>query len=213
MIPGGAMAALPHDPSGAADSAKGDVQFSELQELQAELLWRQYVERRTHARHVETIRTSATNYVLILTTILVAAAAIDKRVSADDLWVGLIITTMGLMLFLTSKAYLDRYDNSMKVALRFLLELDETFFQAQPGHTLMDLSRQADRHLQDTYLHLEKRYLHLQEEPRKPKSSFGLLALSHKVIRGSHGLWSFLPLGVCAVGVLLAYSALTSGRS
>src|SRR4051812_2341920 len=173
MIPGGDMAALPHDPSGAAKSANSGVESPKLKEFQAELLWRQYVERRTHARHVETIRTGATNYVLILTTILVAAAAIDNRVEADDLWFGLIITAMGLMLFLASMAYLDRYDNSMKVALCFLLELDEAFFQAQPGHTLMDLSRQADRHLQDTYLHLEERYLHLQEEAPKPKSSFG----------------------------------------
>src|SRR3712207_6869376 len=33
------------------------MQRSKVQELRAELLWRQYLERRTHARHVETIRT------------------------------------------------------------------------------------------------------------------------------------------------------------
>jgi hypothetical protein len=105
-----------------------DQGLSDLAKIQKDLLWGEYVELRTHARHAEMVRVNAVNFVLLLTSALVAVITLDKTIGHADLALCLIIAAIGFFSIGFSLLYLDRYTRHITTAIHVREELDRLFF-------------------------------------------------------------------------------------
>jgi hypothetical protein len=152
-------------------------------EIQKDLLWGLYQDVRGHARHAETLRANAVNYMVLVAGALIAAITIDKEIDRYDLPLSIVVSLIGLMTVLFSASYAELYSRNRKRAEQILKCLDESFFynKAQPKlSTLIDGSR-------------DEKYPF--KWVRSVTGSTG----------STHWYWIGLPVIVSVVGILLIY--------
>ena len=135
---------MPHTPEeGNVDDSARDL--SEGDELQKDLLWDFYSELRTTSRHVETTRSNAVNYALVVGAALITLITLDKKVDHADWPLCLVLVVVSLFTSAYSLLYLERYLRTKKRARVVLDEIDARFFSDQEwAHRLTGLRETAD---------------------------------------------------------------------
>jgi hypothetical protein len=168
-----------------ADAAKAAPEISELEKIQKDLLWGMYLELRTHARHAETVRANAINYVLVVTAALITVMTIDRDINGDDLALCLSIVFIGVFATVFSMSYIERYSRNRQRAEGVRKDLDERFLSG----------------------HLEELYREAAERTRKRSK---VLYLTRRVTITTHLFWLGLPVIVLGIGIILTVVALTA---
>ena len=151
---------------------------------QKDFLWGMYQEHRNHARHNETLRATAINFLLVTTGALVGLTLYDRMINRDDFLIGITIFILGLLGTLLSLAHTERSLRYRQRARGFLTELDRMILENKAPKTISNISNSADAIIDKK---LWYKTLH---------------ALSQGSI-----FWCILPLLICLVGVILAMLA------
>jgi len=159
-------------------------EISDRVKAQKDLLWGMYSDVRTHARHAETLRSNAVNYVFVITSVLVAVIFSDGKVERAELPLCLVLVLIGLLGLAFVASYTELYQRNRQRAERFRTVLDSRFF-ADGDTTVAGLLDEADQDHEATRLY----------------------RWSREVIGSSHRFWLLLPMLVIAVGVLLTAMA------
>src|SRR5918994_3669768 len=83
---------------------------TESEKIQKELMWAFYQDVRTHARHNETIRSNAIDYMLLLASALIIVISYDRKIcgGADQAF-AIILTLIGLIGALFAASYGELY--------------------------------------------------------------------------------------------------------
>jgi hypothetical protein len=158
----------------------------DITKVQKDLLWGLYQDVRSHARHTETLRSSAVNYVLVVASALITVITFDKQVDRYDLPLCLIVSLIGLISALFSASYAELYYRNRVRAGHLLDHLDAAFFEGRAPATLSQVLANAD------------------EAHRKTK----IYRWSRRITGSTHVFWLVLPLVVFAIGVTLTFLAL-----
>jgi hypothetical protein len=158
--------------------------MSDEVKVQKDLLWGVYLDIRTHARHAETLRSNAVNYVLVIGSALVAVILSDQRVDPGDLPLCLAVVLDGLFGLAFVSSYTELYQRNRRRAERFRDLLDHRFF-SELDTTIASVLKDADRSHQATRLY----------------------RWSRRVSGSSHRFWMLLPGLMITVGALLAAMA------
>ena len=168
--------------SGAAGSEAAQ-NISEREKVQKDLLWETYLDLRNHARHAETVRANAVNYVLVLTAALITVISLDRQITRDDWPLCLFILFIGLFGTLSSLAYIERYDRN-----------------SERAHTLRD---NIDKQ------YLSSRVQQLRDEADEmTKKKYRVLSRVKSVTGGTHLFWLVLPIATALLGGTLTILAL-----
>ena len=148
------------------------------------ILWDVSLERRTHARHSETLRASVTNYLLVTSSGLVALITFDKVIGRGDLALALLLVGVGLLGILFNASYIERYHRNRRRASDLIREIDRLGSVA--GHpTLAEIEEHADAQ------HFAK----------------GRLRRVYR-IASTHWLWLAFPAAVLAIGLVVTVLSL-----
>jgi hypothetical protein len=163
---------------------------SESDKLQKDLLWAFYLEWRTAARHVETTRSNAINYALLVSAALITVITVDKQVTRSDWPLCVVLLSVSLFTSVYSLSYLERYLRNKKRAEVLMEEIDARFFRGQPEyHHVTWLRTKSDR-------------LQRHETPFLAKIKGATVA--------THGFWIVVPIIIFLLSCLLLYQALTT---
>ncbi|MEU8818004.1 hypothetical protein [Actinoplanes sp. NPDC048796] len=120
-------------------------ELSERDKVQKDLLWDYYAELRATARQIETTRSSATNYAMLVASALIAVVALDKVVDANDRALCLVLVVVSLFATFYSFAYAERYVKNKRRAEFVMAEIDRRFFGDQPeAARLRGIKHEAD---------------------------------------------------------------------
>jgi hypothetical protein len=157
-------------------------------QIQKDLLWSYYIELRNHARHADTMRASATHYVMLLATASIGAVVVDEQFTRTDLPFSLILMCVGLFGGFFSASYLNRTAKNRKRAEMVRKKLDDLFL---PEGMQMSVLKDAA----DSALRTQKGYRRLDS------SVFDI-----------HLYWLGLPLVVFGLGALMTLSLLAGVR-
>lgn len=158
----------------------------EISDIQKDLLWGLYQDVRTHARHAETLRTSAVNYMMVIAVALITLITFDKRFSLSDLPLSIVVCLIGLFTALFSASYAELYFRNRERAKGILKRLDELLFDNRAQNTLTKLVDDA-------------------EEEGNPQANHYRYQWARKISGSTHLFWVGLPAVVFVVGVLLIY--------
>jgi hypothetical protein len=123
---------------------------TESKEILKDLLWGLYQDVRTHARHNETIRSNAINFMLLLASALLVVISLDGRLNNKDLPFTAILILVGLIGMVFAASYAELYYRHRAKSGRLLRELDTLFFQDQPSINLSDIFPSAHETHADT---------------------------------------------------------------
>jgi hypothetical protein len=162
---------------------------TESEKIQKELMWDFYQDVRTHARHNETIRSNAIDYMLLVASALIIVISYDRKIcGGGDQAFAIILTLIGLIGALFAASYGELYYRNRDRSDRLRKELDTRFFQNQGAQTtLEEIWNETDR------------------------GNYSLSKL--RVITGdagsTHVFWIVLPLVAGLIGIVLAYLANT----
>jgi len=170
-------------PTIARETAVTD-EISDRVKAQKDLLWGMYSDVRTHARHAETLRSNAVNYVFVIASALVAVIISDGKVERAELPLCLVVVLIGLFGLAFVASYTELYQRNRRRAERLRTLLDSRFF-ADGDTTVAGLLDEADKLHEATQLY----------------------RWSRRVMGSSHRFWLLLPMLVIAVGVLLTAMA------
>lgn len=155
--------------------------MSDKIKTQKELLWCMYSDIRAHARHAETLRSNAVNYVLVIASALVAVILSDRKVESTELPLCLAVALIGLFGLAFVASYTELYQRNRRRAERLRNLLDLHFF-SDSDTTVTEVLKDADKSHEATRLY----------------------RWSRRVTGSSHRFWMLLPVLVIAVGALLA---------
>ena len=178
--------------AGASGPQRDEGHLSDLAKIQKDLLWGEYTELRNHTRHAETVRINAVNFVLLLTSALVAVVTLDKAINRADLALSVIITGIGLFSTGFSILYLDRYEKHRAEAMCVREELDRLFF----GREGLSRSISALHTAADT-----RRATPAVTPAGRVKRK--VIRLVTGVARDSHLFWIIMPVFVSITGIAL----------
>lgn len=145
-----------------------------------DLLWGLYLDVRAHARHAEVLRSTAVNYLLIITSALVALILSDGSIERDELALCLAVPVVGLFGLGFVASYTELYQRNRRRAEHLRTYLDDEFMSGD-GVTLGGLLAAPD------------------EEHR----STPLYRWSRQLTGSSHRFWLMLPTLIVAIGALL----------
>jgi hypothetical protein len=122
---------------GASDNSnerRNSEDVTERKKIQKELLWDFYQDMRTHARHNETIRSNAVDYMLLLASALIVVISYDREIcGGGDLAFAIILILIGLIGALFAASYGELYYRNRDRSDRLRRALDTLFFQNQTG--------------------------------------------------------------------------------
>lgn len=169
-----------------ADATKASSDVSELEKVQKDLLWGTYLELRTHARHAETVRASAINYVVLVTAALITVISLDNKITRDDWPLCLTILFLGLFATIFAAAYIERYSRNRERAHGVRKYVDERFLSGR----VAELCSEADE---------------------KSRSKSRVLNWAKKVAISTHVFWLGLPAIILITGSILTFIALKGG--
>jgi hypothetical protein len=126
---------------GASDDcneSRNSEDVTESEKIQKELMWDFYQDVRTHARHNETIRSNAINYMLLVASALIVVISLDREICGRDLAFAIILTLIGLIGALFAASYGELYYRNRDRSDRLRKELDTRFFQNQRAQTTLE---------------------------------------------------------------------------
>jgi hypothetical protein len=147
------------------------------------LLWDLSQERRNHARHSETLRSSVSSYVLVAASGLVAVITFDDTINRYDFPLSLLLIAIGILGTLFSAAYTERYHRNRRRASELLKELD-AISSVSNKQTLTEIEAKADA------IHYQRRRFSLA-----------------RGLASTHWLWLAFPILVSLVGLVLTFIA------
>jgi hypothetical protein len=157
---------------------------NETKKAQQEILWGLYQECRTHVRHIETLRSNATNYILVISSALVTVIISDERINSRDLPLSIMIASLGFFGALFCVSYTVEFNRHRLRASEIRRQLDKMFFPTEDG---VEIKR-------------------LRDEAESKNSSYFGFALVRRVAR-THLFWIVLPSAVCVTGLCLSVIA------
>jgi hypothetical protein len=166
---------------GAAGAGESE-NISEREKVKKDLLWGEYLELRNHARHAETVRSNAINYVLVLTAALITVISLDGQITRADWPLSLFILVIGLFGSLSSLAYIERYDRNRERARTLRESIDDQYLSG----LVKQLCDEADN---------------------KTKGKHKVLSLAKTLSASTHGFWLGLPVAIAVLGGVLTVSA------
>jgi hypothetical protein len=109
-------------------------------------LWDFYQDIRTHARHNETIRSNAIDYMLLVASALVVVISFDRVITCRDLAFAIILILIGLIGALFAASYGELYYRNRDRSDRLREVLDNLFFQNQRAEiTLAQIWDETER--------------------------------------------------------------------
>jgi hypothetical protein len=182
-----------------ARRCQGDQPLSEVVLAQKELLWGEYTELRTHARHAETVRTSAVNFVLPVTSALVAVITRDGKIDGADFSLCCIVTGVGVSSTVYCVLFVARYEKHRAQAECVRAELDCLFFVGRGmAKSLATLRQEGEAHVSGA---TGDRLLRLKAATIR---GAGKVALS------SHAFWVVMPAIVSVIGIFLTVDSVFS---
>jgi len=171
-------------------------ELTDIEKMQKEILWSLFQEYKIHARHVETIRTSVANYMLLAASVLITIIIFDKQINLIDLPLSILVTLIGSGGALFSFLYFNQYAKNITRAKRILNEIDELFFINQSLNTLEELKKSADQYRREEF---------------EKESFLGIaLLLSRKTLRTTHLFWTLLPTAIFFLGLILTFLSVVS---
>jgi hypothetical protein len=181
FLPGRTLRSLVEcrSPTGRAAGSEAAQDISEREKIRKDLLWETYLDLRNHARHAETVRANAINYVLILTAALITVISLDRQVTRDDWPLCVFILVIGLFGSLSSLAYIERYDRNRERAHSLRDNIDEQYLSGR----VKQLRDEAD------------------------KREHRILSWTKTVSGGTHLFWLVLPLAIALLGAILTILA------
>ena len=156
----------------------------EVTKIQKDLLWGLYQDLRTHARHAETLRASAVNYMLVFAAALITVITFDHEIDMKDLPLSLILSLIGLITALFSASYAELYFRNRERAEHIRGHLDAVFFKGS---------------LNSIYVP--------RDNLRTLKYDF---QWARQITKSTHWFWILLPVIVLAVGLVLTCMCLAA---
>jgi hypothetical protein len=165
--------------------AKKDV--TEAEKIRKDLLWDLYQDMRTHARHNETIRSNAINYMLLVASALIVVIGLDSKLNSNDLAFAIILILIGLVGALFAASYAELYYRHRGRAIGLRRRLDTLFFQGQASDSLCGILTEAD----------------------DADYKFKQVRLITGEASSTHIFWIGLPLVVCMIGIALTVLSAT----
>jgi hypothetical protein len=92
------------------NKSRNSEDVTESKKMQKDLLWDLYQDVRTHARHNETIRSNAVNYLLLGASALIVVITYDTDIKGVlDLVLAIILSLFGLIGMVFSASYAELY--------------------------------------------------------------------------------------------------------
>jgi hypothetical protein len=193
--------------------------------IQKDLLWGLYQDVRTHARHNETIRSNAVNYMLLGASALIVVITYDRCINGVlDNVLAIILSLFGLIGIVFATSYAELYYRNRAKSGRLLQELDTLVFQDQESINLSDIfpeaSRGAPEGTERSWLrrwfgrkaeadYEYERKLHLQEYEYRFKWTRRITGRAGS----THVFWILLPFVVFLIGIVLtAWGFWTTGE-
>jgi hypothetical protein len=177
---------------GASDDcneSRNSEDVTESEKIQKDLLWDFYQDARAHARHNETIRSNAINYMLLVASALIVVISLDREICGWDLAFAIILILIGLIGALFAASYAELYYRHRGRAIGLRQRLNTLFFQNQASDTLCGILTEAD---DDDY-------------------KFKWVRLITGEASSTHWFWIGVPLVVCMVGIALTVWAYVNG--
>lgn len=153
-------------------------------QAQKDLLWGLYLDVRAHARHAEMLRSTAVNYILVITSALVALILSDGSIERAEFPLCSAVPVIGLFGLGFVASYTELYQRNRRRAEHLRGVIDDLFF-SDADTTLTSLLDTADQQHQATLLY----------------------RWSRQITGSSHWFWMVLPLLIVVVGVLLMSAA------
>lgn len=159
-------------------------QLSDTEKIQRELLWGLYGDVRHHARHAELLRSSVVNFMIVISSVLIASIAQDGRLQRNDLIASSGIVFVGLMGMMFAASYTELHERNRLRAMRLRSFLDEKYFPSNhPG--MISLLAESD------------------EDHRKS----ALYRRTRRLTGSTHRFWLLLPGVVLLTGLGLSAAA------
>jgi hypothetical protein len=174
---------------GASDDcneSRNSEDVTESEKIQKDLLWDFYQDARAHARHNETIRSNAINYMLLVASALIVVISLDREICGWDLAFAIILILIGLIGALFAASYAELYYRNRDRSERLRTALDTLFFQNQ--RALVTLAQ-------------------IWEATERAKYSYRKLRVITRKAGSTHLFWIVLPLVAGLVGVVLTVLA------
>jgi hypothetical protein len=177
-------------------------------------LWGLYQYVRTHARHNETIRSNAVNYLLLGASALIVVITYDRDIKGDlDLVLAIILSLFGLIGMVFSASYAELYYRHRAKSGRLLRELNTLFFQDQQSQNLSDIFPSArETHADTTDADPNADTTDTNYEYEGKLHEFEYKYKWARRITGkagsTHVFWILLPFVVFLVGIVLTVWAL-----
>lgn len=157
----------------------GDESIGETR-AQKDLLWGLYLDVRAHARHAEMLRSTAVNYILAITSALIALVLSDGSIESADLPLCSAVPVIGLVGLGFVATYTELYQRNRMRSEHVRTFIDGMFF-SDTDATLTGLLDTSDERHRSTRLY----------------------RWSRQVTGSSHRFWILVPLLVVTVGALL----------
>lgn len=158
--------------------------LSDEAKVRKDLLWGMYTDLRAHARHAETLRSSVVNFMIVVSSVLIAVIANDGHVAGSELALCLVIVVVGLLGLAFAASYTELYERNRSRAVGIRTALDDEFFV--DAKTIASLLETADK-----------------------QHEVGLLYRWSRQITGStQRFWFVLPSLVLVAGITLTVIAL-----
>jgi len=187
------------------NKSRNSEDVTESKKNQKDLLWGLYQDVRTHARHNETIRSNAVNYLLLGASALIVVITYDTDIKGVlDLVLAIILSLFGLIGMVFSASYAELYYRHRAKSGRLLRELDTLFFQDQPSINLSDIfpsARETHADTTDAKYEYEGKLHEFEYKYKWARSITGKAG-------STHVFWILLPFVVFLVGIVLTGWAL-----
>jgi len=181
---------------------------TESEKIQKDLLWGLYQDARTHARHNETIRSNAVNYLLLGASALIVVITYDNAIGGNlDRVLAIILSLFGLIGMVFAASYAELYYRNRAKSGRLLQEMDILSFKGQESINLSDIFPEA-RKTEAGGTEADYEYEgKLHEYEYKFKWTRRITGKAGS----THVFWILLPFVVFLVGIVLTVWALTQG--
>jgi hypothetical protein len=124
---------------------------SDTVKIQKDILWGMYLDAHNHARHIETMRSNAVNFVVVIATALIAIITFDQMLNRYDLPLCFILIIIGLMGTAFSASFTEEYFRYTHQVKFFRKELDDSFFEGKAKFTLHQIRDNAEYDFQKVY--------------------------------------------------------------
>jgi hypothetical protein len=127
-----------------SNETRNSEDVTERKKIQKDLLWGLYQDVRTHARHNETIRSNAVNYMLLGASALIVVITYDRCINGVlDEVLAIILGLFGLIGMVFATSYAELYYRNRAKSGRLLQALDTLVFPDKKPINLSDIFPEA----------------------------------------------------------------------